>query len=289
MNFFAFLKKFSTEEDCIKYYISIRYPQGATCNHCGNKTTYRRGGSKNFDCKACNNTFSVFKGTIFEKSSTDLRKWFFAIHLFLNGKKGISALQLQREISVTYKCAWRILHKIREAMGKDNNDDDDFTGLMQGITEADETYVGGKEENKHKHKKFTLVKSIVFGIINRDTQKAKAFVVESAKYYDLAEHIMKNVEMGSTLITDEHSSYRTLKTYYKHKTICHSVKEYVAKGDIHTNSIESFWSTLKRGIYGIYHHVSKKHLQNYVNEFCFRYNNRENAMSFDLVLQNSIG
>jgi transposase-like protein len=199
--------------------------------------------------------------------------------LFLNGKKGISALQLQREISVTYKTAWRILHKIREAMGKDNDDDDDFTGLMQGITEADETYVGGKEENKHKHKKFTSVKSIVFGMINRDTQKAKAFLVESAKYHDLAEHIIKNVEMGSTLITDEHSSYRALKTYYKHKTICHSAKEYV-RSDIHTNSIESFWSTLKRGIYGIYHHVSKKHLQNYVNELCFRYNNRENTMSF---------
>ncbi|MEY4433163.1 MAG: hypothetical protein RLZZ44_1296, partial [Bacteroidota bacterium] len=96
MNFFAFLKKFGTEEDCIKHFISVRYPQGATCNHCGNKKTYRRGGSKNFDCKACNSTFSVFKGTIFEKSCTDLRKWFFAIHLFLNGKKGISALQLQR-------------------------------------------------------------------------------------------------------------------------------------------------------------------------------------------------
>lgn len=87
MNFFAFLKKFSTEEDCVKHFISVRYPQGATCDHCGNKTTYCRGGGKNFDCKACNNTFSVFKGTIFEKSSTDLRKWFFAIHLFLNGKK----------------------------------------------------------------------------------------------------------------------------------------------------------------------------------------------------------
>jgi transposase-like protein len=292
MNFFQFLKKFSTEEACIQHFINIRYPQGAVCNHCGNKTTYRRGLSKNFDCKKCNNTFSIFKGTIFEKSDTDLRKWFFAIHLFLNGKKGISGLQLQREIGVTYKTAWRMLQKIREAMGNDKDDnDDDFTGLMQGIIEADETYVGGKEENKHEHKKGKSAKSIILGLINRDKKLAKAFHVESTKYYDLAEKIMKTTAIGSTLITDEHASYKMLKLYYKHLSINHSKGEYVKEGnkEVHTNGIENFWSTFKRGVYGIYHHVSKQHLQKYINEFCFRYNNRENENSFDLVLANSIG
>lgn len=291
MNFFQFLKKFSTEEACIKHFINVRYLQGAVCNHCGNKTTYRRGLSKNFDCKKCNNTFSIFKGTIFEKSDTDLRKWFFAIHLFLNGKKGISGLQLQREIGVTYKTAWRMLQKIREAMGNDKDDnDDDFTGLMQGIVEADETYLGGKEENKHEHKKGKSAKSVILGLINRDKKLAKAFHVESVKYFNLAEKIMNNVAIGSTLITDEHASYKMLKLYYKHLSINHSKGEYVKKGkkEIHTNGIENFWSTFKRGIYGIYHHVSKQHLQKYINEFCFRYNNRENENSFDLVLANSI-
>jgi transposase-like protein len=183
MNFLDFLKKFSTEEACIKHFINVRYSQGAVCNHCGNKTTYRRGESKNFDCKKCNNTFSIFKNTIFEKSDTDLRKWFFAIHLFLNGKKGISGLQLQREIGVTYKTAWRMLQKTREAMGKDDNDDD-FRGLMQGIIDADDTYVGGKEESKHEHNKSKSAKSVILGLINREKKLAKAFHVESAKYFD---------------------------------------------------------------------------------------------------------
>ena len=205
-----------------------------------------------------------------------------AIYLITNHKKGISSVQLSKDIGVTQKSAWFMLHRLRHA-----NKTNSFE--FQGTVEADECYIGGNESNKHTKDKFKSEKSVVFGIVERESKQAKSFVVESAKYHDLAQHIIKNVEMGSTLITDEHSSYRTLKTYYKHKTICHSAKEYVSKDDIHTNSIESFWSTLKRGIYGIYHHVSKKHLQNYVNEFCFRYNNRENTMSFDLVLENSIG
>ncbi len=179
MTFLELIKKFPYEESCVNYYLKIRYPQGVHCNHCGSPKTYQRKGNlKLFDCKDCFNTFSPFKDTIFEKSSTDLRKWFYAIHLFLNGKKGISALQLQRKIGVTYKTAWRMLHQIVQLW------------VMH-----------------HK---------------------------------------------------------RVLR--YNH-----------------TNTIESFWATLKRGVYGIYHHVSVKHMQAYVDEFCFRYNNRGLNM-FDMVL-----
>ena len=152
MNFFEFLKKFPTENKVIEYFIKIRYiTKKPVCNHCGSDKVYSyqdEARKKFFRCGACNKDFSIFKGTIFEKSSTDLRKWMYAIHLFLNGKKGISAKQLQREVGVTYKTAWRMLKKIREAMGnkKDDDDDDNF---MNTIIEIDECYVSGKAENKH--------------------------------------------------------------------------------------------------------------------------------------------
>ena len=141
MTFFEFNSKFPTEAAVAAHFLTIRYPVGVTCNHCGSsKLVYQRSDSiKLFDCKACNNTFSPFKDTIFEKSDTDLRKWMYAIHLFLNGKKGISGLQLQREIGVTYKTAWRMLHQIRSAMGNAKTKE-----FFDTIVEIDETYVGGK-------------------------------------------------------------------------------------------------------------------------------------------------
>jgi hypothetical protein len=157
MNFQEFKKKFPSEPKIIAYFVKLRYEGNLACPHCGGseEQIYQRLDlPKNFECKSCSNSFSVFAGTIFEKSSTDLKKWFYAIHLFLNGKKGISALQLQREIGTTYKTAWRMLRQIRLAMGnkkkktdkKDDDNDDDF---MQTIIEIDETYLGGKAENKH--------------------------------------------------------------------------------------------------------------------------------------------
>lgn len=295
MNFQEFKKKFPSEPKIVEYFCNIRYGDDFKCRHCGSADIYATYDNRKMQCPACKNTFSVFKDTIFENSSTDLKKWFYAIHLFLNGKKGISALQLQREIGVTYKTAWRMLRQIRIAMGnkktkkkQDDNDDDDF---MNTIIEIDETYLGGKAENKHMSERVAakgiFEKSVVFGMLERD-KEVRAFVLDDAKRDTIMAKIHENVKKGSQIMTDEHKAYYWLYSQFKHQVVNHSKGEYKKGADAHTNSIEGFWSTLKRGVYGIYHHVSKKHLQHYVNEFAFRYNNRKNKGMFDLVLAQAV-
>jgi transposase-like protein/transposase len=290
MNFFEFIKKFPTENKIIEYFIKIRY-QNLKCNHCGNDKIYNYSDEKRkkfFRCGICNRDFSIFKGTIFEHSSTDLRKWFYAIHLFLNGKKGISALQLQREISVTYKTAWRMLHKIREAMGNKNNDDDDF---MNSIIEIDEAYLGGKAENKHMSErvkaKGKFKKDIVLGMLER-MKEVRAFKLNDTKTMTIYSKILENIAENSKIITDEHRAYYGLHNRYHHVAVNHSKGEYKKDNNSHTNTIEGFWAILKRGIYGVYHSISSKHVQNYINEFCFRYNERNNTMVFDKLVKQCV-
>lgn len=270
MNFFTFLKKFPTENKIIDYFIKVRY-KNIKCNHCGHNKVYAYSSEdkkKFFRCGACNRDFSIFKNTIFEKSSTDLRKWFFAIHLFLNGKKGISALQLQREIDVTYKTAWRMLHKIREAMGNRKKDDDD--DFMGGIIEIDEVYLGGKAENKHMSERIKakgkFKKDVILGMLEREKQ-VRAFKIKDTKTATIINKIIENIKEGNNIMTDEHKAYYWLYDLFKHNVVNHSKGEYKKGKNIHTNSIEGFWATLKRGIYGVYHHISSKWTQQYVNEF----------------------
>jgi transposase-like protein len=247
----------------------------------------------------CNNSFSIFKDTIFENSSTDLVKWMYAIHLFLNGKKGISGLQLMREVGVTYKTAWRMLKQIRLAMG-----DEDLKEYFETIVEIDETYVGGKprkgnkgrnekgEDNTPKRGRGTK-KTPVIGVIDRDNKKVHAKVAlpnkEGKKLTgkQLLGVLNEVAKAGTTVMTDEFRSYNILSSNgFIHLKVDHT-KEF-SNGTAHTNNIESFWATLKRGVYGIYHSISVKYLQQYVNEFCFRYNNRKNVEMFDLLLVKSI-
>ncbi len=298
MTFLELIEKFPDEKSCIDHYLKIRYPKGIHCNHCGSPKTYQRKSNlKLFDCKDCFNTFSPFKDTIFEKSSTDLRKWFYAIHLFLNGKKGISALQLQREIGVTYKTAWRMLHQIRSAMGNASQKE-----FFDTIIEMDETYVGGKPRKDNDHhdgegnsggynkRGRGSDKTPVIGAIDRVNKcvYAKVSMPDSQgrkltfkQLFDVLSKVSKP-ENGNTIITDEFHSYRPLeRENYVHLRVDHKQLFSDGKGT-HTNTIESFWATLKRGVYGIYHHVSVKHMQAYVDEFCFRYNNRGLNM-FDMV------
>ncbi len=295
MNFFEFLNKFPTEEAVIKHFIKIRYPNGLRCNHCGSdRVSVEKGRPKFFHCNGCNSSFSIFKDTIFEKSDTDLRKWMYALHLFLNGKKGISGYQLQREIGVTYKTAWRMLKQIRTAMGNQENKE-----FIDTIIEIDECYIGGKpRKNNHKDDDDNnkrgrgTKKTPVVGVVDRNGKQIHAKVampdnngqkLTGKQLMSILDEVCKS---SNVVITDEFSGYNRLKrTNHLHFTIDH--QEAFTDGFVHTNNIESFWATLKRGILGIYHHVSADYLQNYVNEFCFRYNNRKNNM-FDMVLSQAI-
>lgn len=295
MNFIDFQKQFSTEKDIINHYIKIRYNNQVKCNHCGSDKIHQRPRRPRiFQCNNCKKDFSIFKNTIFQQSTTDLRKWFYAIHLFLNAKKGISGLQLEREIDVTYKTAWRMLKHLRLAMGNQS-----LKGVFDTIVEMDETYIGGKPRKSadtKRHYKVTDAwskKIPVVGIKDREKKMVYARVTlpeKGSKGLNAKQllGILKEItKEGSTVITDEAGGYCLVSSNnFTHYTINHS-KEYV-NGKIHTNGIESFWSTLKRGLYGIYHTVSLKYLQLYVDEFCFRYNNRLNPNMFDLLLERSI-
>jgi len=300
MNFFEFNKKFPTQLDCVNHFIGIRYGNNIKCVHCSNpKILHRKDYPKVFQCNACHNSFSIFKGTIFEKSDTDLRKWMYAIHLFLNGKKGISGYQLQREIGVTYKTAWRMLKQIRMAMG--NLENKEFMGL---IAEIDETYAEGKPRKKNKKKDNDdtpknkpgrgTKKEAVVGVVDRENKKVFAQVMRKNKDgkkltgKQLLDVLNQVIKQDSIIISDEFKGYNILpkKTTHLHFRIDHS--QQFRDGDIHTNNIENFWGTLKRGILGIYHHVSPHYLQRYIDEFCFRYNNKTNQNMFNLVLKQAV-
>lgn len=293
MDFIDFIGKFGTEEKIIQHYISIRYGETVTCNHCKSEQVYqRKDRPRFFQCSNCKNDFSIFKDTIFESSCTDLRKWFYAIHLFLNSKKGISGLQLQREIKVTYKTAWRMLKQIRSAMATKS-----FTKDIETVVEIDETYIGGKPrkgpngmlDNPDSKRGRGTSKTPVIGVKNRTENTVHARVaLPDGKGRKLTGKQLLNVlnefvKTGSVVMTDEMRAYSILsKSGFVHLKVDHT-KEF-AKGELHTNGIESFWATLKRGIYGIYHSVSVKYMQYYVDEFCFRYNNRFNKNVFDRLL-----
>jgi len=312
MTFFEFNKRFPSEKSAIDYFIKIRYRNAPTCPKCGAKTKMYRwnGRAKVVHCKRCNSQFSVFAGTIFEGSSTDMRKWFYAIHLFLNAKNGVSACHLQRELGVTYKTAWRILMRIRTAMGNEKT-----KKLFKGIVEIDETYVGGKprkinvkldKEGKpgfpgkkrfYKRGRGTR-KTPVVGIKERGSGRVHARVMlpnEEGKKLtgkQLLAVLDDACKKGAIVISDDLSSYKILdkKTAKKfiHLTVNHSKGQYSAGGGVDTNGIENFWSILKRMHYGTYHSMSEKHLQSYVNECAFRANHRGDAKEFEELLKQTL-
>jgi transposase-like protein len=250
-----------------------------TCPHCeqyGIVYATKRG----YQCryKDCGKKFTILTKTIFENTKIPLRTWFAAIYLITAHKKGISSHQLARDLNITQRTAWFMLHRIREMFKIEAPE------ALKGIVEADETYVGGKNKNRHKSKKVSGAqgrggskdKTPVVGLAERDG-KVLTFVVPDTDQVTLHTIVTSNVDLGSTLITDAHHSYHGLDEYYNHVVVKHGIgeKKYVTEGEHHTNTIEGYWTLIKRGYIGVYHYMSSKHLQRYCDEFAYRYNSRK--------------
>jgi len=277
------LQEFPDEQTCIDHLEQLRWNGNVESPFDASSKVYNCKGNK-YKCKNTGKYFNVKTNTIFDNTKMELQKWFLAIWLVTSHKKGISSLQLGRDLNITQKSAWFMLQRIRKCFGIDDIEQ------MEGEIEADETFVGGKNKNRHSNKKVkgtSSDKAPVLGILQRDG-KLKAVKVPDTTTETLSTEIINTIKEGATLYTDEYSSYKVLQRIYDHQFVKHSSKQYV-NGRIHTNTIEGFWSILKRGIIGIYHFTSKKHLQMYVDEFVFRYNSRKISESerFNLLLTNT--
>lgn len=257
------------ENSCREFLEYQRWHGEPICPHCHRQSNehYQLKRQGLYKCKSCRKTFSATVGTMFEGSHVPLRKWFYAIYVFLSHKKGISSTQLAKDIGVTQKTAWFILERIRhELHGK-------FISLFENMTQVDETYIGGRNKGRVKNNqgRSLKTKTPVVGLLSDG--KVKTFVTPNTSGKVLKAIIYDLVKPGSIVITDGWKGYKGISKEYEHKVVEHSTGKYVKDG-FHTNSIEGFWSHLKRGIMGIYHKVSPKHLFRYCDEFAFRYNTR---------------
>ncbi len=273
----SFQKEFPDDDTCLEYIFESRYDdlECLKCRRTG--MFYRVRGRKAYAC-SCGYQFNPLVGTIFEKSSTELGLWFFAIYLFSQSKQGVSAKELQRQLGITYKTAWRMGHKIRSLMKQ-------TPSKRIGTFEMDETYFGGKM--KGGRGRSVKQKTPVFGILERESD-VYAVAVPNVQRLTLSEHIFKVCGRDSSIMTDEFNVYHDLSPRYLHDTVEHGIGEYV-RGSVHTNGIEGFWSQVKRFIKSTYASVSKKYLQAYLDEIVWRYNRRRAAEPlFSLLLREAV-
>lgn len=275
-----FNKLYPDDNACIDEIFKNRYSHLKVCPSCNKETNfYKVKSRKVYACQYCGYQISPLADTIFHKSPTSLKDWFYAIYLFSISKNGVSAKELERQLGVTYKCAWRIAKQIRQLFTQNKD-------LLSNIIEIDETYIGGKHSGKRG--RGSENKTAVMGLAQRKGN-LKAKVVENTNSHTVKTIIRDNIKLESDIITDEYRSYHIVKKMgFNHQTVNH-VKEQWADGIIHVNTLEGFWSQLKRSINGTYHCVSPKYLQTYVDEFVYRYNHRLSTFPLFLHLVLSVG
>lgn len=266
--------QFTKEAAAIAHLEASRWPDGVNCPHCGSVTVTRMGGKTQagmFQCNDCRDKFTCRTGTVMERSHIPVHKWLLAIHLLTASKKGMSAHQLHRMLGVTYKSAWFLAHRIREAM--DTSKPKSGMGGVGHQVQVDETYYGNTSKRAKYYRKGHSHKSGIVALVNPGTGEARALAVKPATSATVHKILHTNVHRGTTLVTDESNLYPQAG-YKRHETVWHAAREYVNKDGYTTNNVENFFGIFKKGMVGVYHFCGEQHLQRYLNEFAFRYSNR---------------
>jgi transposase-like protein len=262
---------FPTDEECREYLVRLRWPEGVKCPKCKSDKISRLFTQKKFECSKCEYQFSVTTGTIFHDSHLPLGKWFLTTLLMMESKKGMSANQIKRLLGVNYKTAWYLCHRIRKAVEEATDHPQ-----LEGTVEVDETYVGGRYDRRRKRARYD--KQAVIGLLQRDG-RFEARKIPTASRKVLVGIIKDRVSKDAKVFTDELAAYNAVEKTHRHNTVNHSMEEWV-RGTVHTNSVENAWSLFKRSIVGSYHQISRKHMDAYLDEFEWRFNNRQNPHLF---------